>query len=38
MGVVLEVDGSPDPTATVKFSGWSTKRIKVRFLEVVHQR
>ncbi len=31
-GRVLEVDDSTDPTATVQFSGWQPKRIKVRFL------
>ncbi|NUP07663.1 MAG: UvrD-helicase domain-containing protein [Polyangiaceae bacterium] len=37
IGVILEVDNAPDATATVKFSGWSPKRIKVRFLEIVRE-
>jgi hypothetical protein len=35
VGVVLDVDDDADPTATVRFSGWSPKRIKVRFLTAV---
>jgi DNA helicase-2/ATP-dependent DNA helicase PcrA len=31
-GVVLSLDGSADPAATVQFPGWSPKLIKVRFL------
>ena len=33
LGVVVEVDDSSDPTATVRFEGWGQKRVKVRFLE-----
>lgn len=33
-GIVRDVDESDDPTATVSFSGWSLKRIKVRFLQI----
>ena len=33
VGVVRSVDGGPDPTATVRFTGWGDKRIKVRFLQ-----
>ncbi len=33
-GKVIEIDDSPDPVATVKFSGWQPKRIKVSFLVV----
>jgi DNA helicase-2/ATP-dependent DNA helicase PcrA len=32
VGVVLSVDGSSDPTVTVKFSGYGPKSIKARFL------
>jgi DNA helicase-2/ATP-dependent DNA helicase PcrA len=35
VGVVLSVDGSSDPTVTVKFSGWGPKSIKARFLRLV---
>ncbi len=35
VGVVVDVDEAPDPTATVKFSGWTDKRIKVRFLQLL---
>ena len=31
-GTVLEVQGSADPTVTVKFPGWGTKQIKLSFL------
>jgi DNA helicase-2/ATP-dependent DNA helicase PcrA len=31
-GVVQSVDPGADPIATVKFSGWGTKRIKAAFL------
>lgn len=34
VGVVRGVDGGPDPTATVRFSGWGEKRIKLRFLQL----
>jgi hypothetical protein len=33
-GKVIEIVDSPDPVATVKFSGWQPKRIKVSFLVV----
>ena len=33
VGVIESVDETADPTATVRFSGWATKRIKARFLE-----
>jgi hypothetical protein len=33
MGVVVDVDESSDPTATVRFEGWGQKRVKVRFLD-----
>ncbi len=33
VGVVRSVDTGPDPTATVRFTGWGDKRIKVRFLQ-----
>ncbi len=35
-GVVQSVDEGDDPTATVRFVGWSPKRIKARFLQ--HER
>jgi len=31
-GVVMAVDEGNDPTATVQFTGWATKRVKARFL------
>jgi DNA helicase-2/ATP-dependent DNA helicase PcrA len=34
VGVVRAVDSGPDPTATVRFSGWGDKRIKIRFLQL----
>jgi DNA helicase II / ATP-dependent DNA helicase PcrA len=34
VGVVLELDEGDDPTATVRFTGWTPKRIKLRFLHV----
>ncbi len=33
LGVVIDVDTSADPTATVRFEGWGQKRVKVRFLD-----
>jgi DNA helicase-2/ATP-dependent DNA helicase PcrA len=32
-GRVVGVDDGPDPTATVDFVGWGTKRVKIRFLD-----
>ncbi|MFO0616665.1 MAG: 3'-5' exonuclease [Polyangiaceae bacterium] len=32
VGVVEEIEPGQDPTATVRFPGWSSKRIKARFL------
>ncbi|MBW2452947.1 MAG: UvrD-helicase domain-containing protein [Deltaproteobacteria bacterium] len=32
VGVIRQLDDGPDPAATVTFSGWGVKRIKVRFL------
>jgi len=33
MGVVQSIDEGADPTATVRFTGWAPKRVKVRFLK-----
>jgi DNA helicase-2/ATP-dependent DNA helicase PcrA len=33
-GVIEAIDPGDDPIATVKFSGWGTKRIKARFLKL----
>ena len=34
IGVVRALDGGSDPTATVRFTGWGDKRIKLRFLQL----
>ena len=36
-GVILSVEGSTDPTVTVKFSGYGPKSIKARFLRLASQ-
>lgn len=35
VGTVASVDPGPDPIASVNFSGWGLKRIKVRFLRPI---
>jgi DNA helicase-2/ATP-dependent DNA helicase PcrA len=34
-GVVVSVDSGPDPSVTVKFSGFGRKVIKARFLQFI---
>ena len=35
VGVIDAVDDGDDPTATVRFTGWGSKRIKLRFLKAL---
>lgn len=35
LGTVMSVDSGTDPIATVKFSGWGPKRVKVSFLRPI---
>ncbi|HSN97620.1 MAG TPA: UvrD-helicase domain-containing protein [Candidatus Nanopelagicales bacterium] len=37
VGTVNSVDPGPDPIASVSFSGWGSKRIKVRFLRPLEE-